>query len=74
MLVVRPPLPRYTHSARAVMSAKLSRLLSSSYAPRPGEPTHDETIAELLAVFDRYATSGTVAMLYATVVVLGRPR
>ena len=51
----------------------VSRLLSSSYAPRPGEPTHDETIAELLAIFDRHAASGLVAMQYATVVIVGRP-
>lgn len=51
----------------------MSRLLSSSYAPRPGEPTHDETIAELRALFDRRAEGGLVAMLYTTVVILGRP-
>lgn len=51
----------------------VSRLLSSSYAPRPGEPTHDETMAELRAIFDRRAEGGLVAMLYTTVVILGRP-
>jgi SAM-dependent methyltransferase len=50
----------------------VSRLLSSSYAPRPGEPTHDATIAELYAIFDRHAAGGTVSMRYATVVILGR--
>ena len=51
----------------------VSRLLSSSYAPRPAEPTHDETIAELQSIFDRRAEGGLVAMLYTTVVILGRP-
>ncbi len=51
----------------------VGRLLSSSYAPRPGEPTHDETFAELRAVFDRHAEGGVVAMLYQTVVIVGRP-
>ncbi len=51
----------------------VSRLLSSSYAPRPGEPTHDETIAELRAIFDRRAQDGHIAMLYTTVVIVGRP-
>lgn len=51
----------------------VSRLLSSSYAPRPGEPTHDETMTELRSIFDRSAQGGLVAMLYTTVVILGRP-
>jgi SAM-dependent methyltransferase len=51
----------------------VSRLLSSSYAPRPGEPTHDETMAELRSIFDRRAESRLVTMLYTTVVILGRP-
>jgi SAM-dependent methyltransferase len=50
------------------------RLLSSSYAPRPGEPGHDETFAELRAMFDRHAARGSVTMRYATVAILGRPR
>lgn len=51
----------------------VGRLLSSSYAPRPGEPGHDETFAELRAMFDRHAASGELAMLYTTVAILGRP-
>lgn len=51
----------------------VSRLMSSSYAPRPGEATYEETVAELRAIFDRRAESGLVAMRYATVVIVGRP-
>jgi hypothetical protein len=50
----------------------VGRLLSSSYAPRPGDPTHDETFAELRAIFDRHAEGGEIAMLYTTVVIAGR--
>jgi SAM-dependent methyltransferase len=50
----------------------IGRLSSSSYAPRPGDPTHDETFAELGAIFDRHAVNGEVAMRYATIVILGR--
>jgi SAM-dependent methyltransferase len=49
----------------------VGRLLSSSYAPRPGDPTHDETFRELRALFDRHAHDGEVAMLYTTVVIAG---
>jgi SAM-dependent methyltransferase len=51
----------------------VGRLLSTSYAPRAGEPDHDVTMTELRAIFDRYAEGGEVAMLYATVVIVGRP-
>ncbi|MBX3193006.1 MAG: class I SAM-dependent methyltransferase [Labilithrix sp.] len=50
-----------------------SRLLSSSYMPREGEPGHDEILAELGAIFDRHAQAGEVAMLYATVIIAGSP-
>lgn len=53
------------------------RLASSSYAPKPGDPTHDATYAELEAIFDRHAETrdGTreVVMTYEVVVILGRP-
>lgn len=52
----------------------VGRLLSSSYAPRAGEPHHDEMIAELLDAFDRHQERGRITMLYATVVITGRPR
>jgi SAM-dependent methyltransferase len=51
----------------------VGRLLSSSYSPPRGEPSHDETFAELRAIFDRHAAEGAVTMRYETVVILGRP-
>jgi hypothetical protein len=58
----RPSYPRGVLDVRD-REGLVSRLLSSSYAPGPGEPTHDETIAELRSIFDRRAESGLVAML-----------
>lgn len=51
----------------------VGRLSSSSYSPRPGDPTHDATFAELRAIFDRHAVNDEVTMRYTTVVILGRP-
>lgn len=51
----------------------VGRLLSSSYSPRQGEPGHEETFAELRALFDRHAESGEVSMLYTTVLITGHP-
>lgn len=50
----------------------IGRLLSSSYAPHEGDPGHGETFAELRDIFDRHAQAGEVAMLYSTVVIVGR--
>jgi SAM-dependent methyltransferase len=49
----------------------VGRLLSSSYAPPPG----DETYAELRALFDREAdpATATVSLLYQTVIIVGTP-
>lgn len=51
----------------------VGRLRSSSYAPRAGDPSHDETFAELRELFDRHAERGSIAMVYTTVAITGRP-
>jgi SAM-dependent methyltransferase len=48
------------------------RLLSSSYSPAPGHPTHDAMLAELRRLFDRHQRDGRVDLLYQTKVHLGR--
>lgn len=48
------------------------RLLSSSYVPLQGEPKHDEMIAGLKALFDKYQQSGTITITYDTRVYAGR--
>ena len=52
----------------------VGRLLSSSYAPRPGDAEHEATFAELRAIFDQHQETGHVVLLYTTVVITGRPR
>lgn len=48
------------------------RLLSSSYAPAPGMPRHEEMIAELERIFALHQQGGTVGIDYTTEVYLGR--
>lgn len=48
------------------------RLLSSSYAPREGQPGHDAMIENLRRVFDTHQQSGSVRFEYDTVVYYGR--
>ncbi len=48
------------------------RLLSASYAPQPGHPRHDEMMAEVGALFTRYATNGMVKFMYTTRLYIGQ--
>jgi SAM-dependent methyltransferase len=47
------------------------RLLSASYAPKPGEAGYDETMAELASIFARHSRQGAVAFPYRTVLLFG---
>jgi SAM-dependent methyltransferase len=47
------------------------RLLSSSYAPAPGQPGHDAMIAALHALFGEHQSEGWVSFSYATTVFVG---
>jgi SAM-dependent methyltransferase len=49
------------------------RLLSSSYAPKPGQPGHAPMLAALAALFARCARDGRVRMDYVTELYLGQP-
>jgi SAM-dependent methyltransferase len=50
----------------------VGRLMSSSYAPEPGHPEHAPMLAELRAVFDRYARTGKIVFPYVTLVYYAR--
>ena len=47
------------------------RLMSSSYAPKEGEPTHPAMMARLTEIFLAHADEGLVEMAYETVVYWG---
>ena len=49
------------------------RLMSSSYAPEPGDAGYEPMIAELREVFDRHARDDHIVMPYETLVYFGRP-
>jgi SAM-dependent methyltransferase len=65
---------RYTvpNEQRLDRDGLVNRLLSSSYAPKPGEAHHDATVADLRAIFDRHASGGEIALVYTTVLIIGR--
>jgi SAM-dependent methyltransferase len=49
------------------------RLLSSSYAPPPGHPRHQEMLDALREIFTRFNTRGRVEIEYETQVYVGKP-
>ena len=50
------------------------RLMSSSYAPKPGDPRHEPMLAALQALFDETQQDGRVNFAYETRVYAGRPQ
>ncbi len=52
----------------------LGRLMSSSYAPEPGEAAHEPLVAGLREVFARHARAGAVVFPYVTLVYFARLR
>lgn len=48
------------------------RLLSSSYAPAAGHPSHEPMLAELRRIFDAHQRDGQVSFLYDTEIVIGK--
>ena len=49
------------------------RLMSSSYAPEPGQPQHAPMLAGLREVFERHQRGGEVTFPYQTLVFFGQP-
>ena len=48
------------------------RLLSSSYAPAKGHPSHEPMLVELRRIFDIHQHDGEVSFLYDTEIVIGQ--
>jgi SAM-dependent methyltransferase len=48
------------------------RLLSSSYAPQPGEPAHQPMLADLRRIFEKHQHRGRVRMEYDTNIYFGK--
>lgn len=62
---------RFEHRQRLDFDALRGRLLSSSYAPRPGHPGHGPMMQALRELFDATAANGVVEMDYDTRIFAG---
>jgi len=65
-------LAKFPNQQRLERAGLQGRLSSSSYAPAPGTPAHEEMQRALDAVFDQYQQEGAVTLLYETLVYFGR--
>jgi SAM-dependent methyltransferase len=70
-----PVIPRVAHfdyEQRFDEAGLRGRLLSSSYAPRAGQPLHEPMMDRLAAIFADHARGGSVEFKYETLVWYGR--
>ncbi|UPG88864.1 class I SAM-dependent methyltransferase [Luteibacter aegosomaticola] len=63
----------FPHGQKLDFDALKGRLMSSSYAPKPGHPNHEPLLAALRSLFDATQDGGTVDYDFDTRVFAGRP-
>lgn len=61
----------FPHQQHFDWDGVLGRVMSSSYAPRPGHPIHDAFVDQLRTLFDEHAVDGAVTWPYTTTLYLG---
>jgi len=59
---------RFAHQQLFDYEGLVGRLLSSSYAPEPGQPGHEPMLQGLRAIFERHAQADRVIFPYVTLV------
>jgi SAM-dependent methyltransferase len=67
-----PAFEMFYHEQEFDFEGFKGRLLSSSYAPQTGQPRHEEMLAALKQIFDKYREDGRVVFQYETEVCYGR--
>jgi SAM-dependent methyltransferase len=67
-----PAFETFYHEQEFDFESLKGRLLSSSYAPEAGQPGHEEMLAVLKQIFDKYHKHGRVVFEYETEVCYGR--
>ncbi|SFW34811.1 class I SAM-dependent methyltransferase [Luteibacter sp. UNCMF366Tsu5.1] len=63
----------FPHGQKLDEEALRGRLMSSSYAPKPGHPNHEPMLRALHALFEATQDGGTIDFDYDTRVFAGRP-
>jgi SAM-dependent methyltransferase len=63
---------RFDHAQQFDFDGLLGRLMSSSYAPQAGHPSHAPMVTALRELFDKHQQAGVVTFEYDTEVYFGR--
>ncbi len=63
---------RFDHGQQLDFEALSGRLMSSSYAPRAGHPSHEPMMQALRELFERCAEDGRISFDYDTVIYVGK--
>ncbi|MDQ0011181.1 SAM-dependent methyltransferase [Luteibacter jiangsuensis] len=63
----------FPHGQKLDYDGLLGRLMSSSYAPKPGHPNHEPMLFALRSLFDATQANGTIDYDYDTRVFAGHP-
>lgn len=66
-----PACSSFPHQQRFDWEGVLGRVMSASYAPKPGQPGHDPLVADLRALFDHHAEDGMITWPYLTKLYVG---
>lgn len=64
----------FPHEQRFDWHGVLGRVMSSSYAPRPGHPDHDTLVRELRSLFEEHAQDSMIVWPYTTMLYIGELR
>jgi hypothetical protein len=67
-----PEVGRFDHEQQFDEGGLRGRLMSSSYAPRAGDPCHEPMLRRLAEIFATHARESLVTFSYETVVWYGR--
>jgi SAM-dependent methyltransferase len=66
-----PRAVHFDHAQRFDLAGLRGRVMSSSYAPKQGQPTHDAMMKRIEDIFAEHTRDGRVELAYDTVVWLG---
>jgi ubiquinone/menaquinone biosynthesis C-methylase UbiE len=66
-----PHVERFPNAQRFDEAGLRGRLMSSSYAPKPGQPGHEPLVQRMHEIFAEHAREGHVELVYDTVAYVG---
>jgi SAM-dependent methyltransferase len=69
-----PSVERFPNAQRFDEAGLRGRLMSSSYAPKPGQPQHEPLMRRMREIFATHARDGHVELVYDTVAYVGTAR